>query len=130
VGSAAYRYYGAAGHWERWTVRADRPQSFHIEGVMFQVRNVNGSAPFPEDRGWKDTVWVDGQVELLVYYGQPSWPHFPFQYLARRWSLPTGARLADSGESGAVIYSVPVLSGIGKTSFISSIVPAYNRRPF
>lgn len=36
--------------------------------------------PFPEDRGWKDTVWVDGQVELLVYYGQPSWPHFPFLF--------------------------------------------------
>ncbi len=49
-------------------MRADRPQSFHIEGVMFQIRNVNGSSPFPEDRGWKDTVWVDGQVELLVYY--------------------------------------------------------------
>nr|VUD31706.1 cell division protein [Raoultella sp. NCTC 9187] len=30
---------------------------------MFQVRNVNGSTPFPEDRGWKDTVWIDGQVE-------------------------------------------------------------------
>ncbi|WP_163063263.1 multicopper oxidase domain-containing protein, partial [Acinetobacter baumannii] len=28
----------------------------------------------------KDTVWVDGQVELLVYYGQPSWPHFPFLF--------------------------------------------------
>ena len=25
------------GTWERWTVRADRPQSFHIEGVMFQI---------------------------------------------------------------------------------------------
>ena len=25
---------------------------------MFQIRNVNGAMPFPEDRGWKDTVWV------------------------------------------------------------------------
>ncbi|MCB5509520.1 multicopper oxidase domain-containing protein, partial [Erysipelatoclostridium ramosum] len=65
------------GTWERWTVRADEPQAFHIEGVMFQIRNVNGAMPFPEDRGWKDTVWVDGQVELLVYFGQPSWAHFP-----------------------------------------------------
>ena len=68
------------GTWERWTVRADMPQSFHIEGVSFLIRNVNGAMPFPEDRGWKDTVWVDGQVELLVYYGQPSWPHFPFLF--------------------------------------------------
>ena len=68
------------GTWERWTVRSDMPQSFHIEGVSFLIRNVNGAMPFPEDRGWKDTVWVDGQVELLVYYGQPSWPHFPFLF--------------------------------------------------
>ena len=68
------------GTWERWTVRSDMPQSFHIEGVAFLIRNVNGAMPFPEDRGWKDTVWVDGQVELLVYYGQPSWPHFPFLF--------------------------------------------------
>lgn len=48
------------GTWERWTVRSDMPQSFHIEGVSFLIRNVNGAMPFPEDRGWKDTVWVDG----------------------------------------------------------------------
>lgn len=48
------------GSQERWTVRADMPQSFHIEGVSFLIRNVNGAMPFPEDRGWKDTVWVDG----------------------------------------------------------------------
>ena len=35
------------GTWERWTVRADEPQAFHIEGVMFQIRNVNGAMPFP-----------------------------------------------------------------------------------
>ena len=87
------------GTWERWTVRADRPQSFHIEGVMFQVRNVNGSAPFPEDRGWKDTVWIDGQVELLVYYNQPSWPHFPFQYLSQTLEL------ADRGSIGQILVN-------------------------
>nr|OFE42039.1 hypothetical protein A9Y87_13445 [Salmonella enterica subsp. enterica] len=31
------------GTWERWTVRADMPQSFHIEGVSFLIRNVNAS---------------------------------------------------------------------------------------
>lgn len=33
---------------ERWTVRADMPQSFHIEGVSFLIRNVNGAMPFPK----------------------------------------------------------------------------------
>jgi suppressor of ftsI len=66
---------------------------------MFQVRNVNGSAPFPEDRGWKDTVWVDGQVELLVYYAQPSWPHFPFQFLSQTLEL------ADRGSIGQMLVN-------------------------
>ena len=28
--------------------------------------------PFPEDRGWKDTVWVDGRVELLSTASLPG----------------------------------------------------------
>ncbi|WP_058911026.1 cell division protein FtsP [Entomohabitans teleogrylli] len=85
------------GTWERWTVRADMPQAFHIEGVSFLVRNVNGAAPFPEDRGWKDTVWVDGQVELLVYFGQPSWSHFPFLYSSQTLEM------ADRGSIGQLL---------------------------
>lgn len=85
------------GTWERWTVRADTPQSFHIEGVNFLVRNVNGASPFGEDRGWKDTVWIDGQVELLVYFGQPSWEHFPFLYSSQTLEL------ADRGSIGQLL---------------------------
>ena len=78
------------------------PQSFHIEGVSFLIRNVNGAMPFPEDRGWKDTVWVDGQVELLVYYGQPSWPHFPFLFHSQTLEMMDRGSSADAGESGTV----------------------------
>ena len=87
------------GSWERWTVRADMPQSFHIEGVSFLVRNVNGAMPFPEDRGWKDTVWVDGQVELLVWYGQPSWAHFPFYFNSQTLEM------ADRGSIGQILVN-------------------------
>lgn len=85
------------GTWERWTVRSDRPQSFHIEGVSFLIKNVNGASPFGEDRGWKDTVWVDGQVELLVYFGQPSWEHFPFLYSSQTLEM------ADRGSIGQIL---------------------------
>lgn len=92
------------GTWERWTVRADEPQAFHIEGVMFQIRNVNGAMPFPEDRGWKDTVWVDGQVELLVYFGQPSGRTSRSTSTVRRWKWRTVARWATVSQSGTVIF--------------------------
>ncbi|MCT4707733.1 cell division protein FtsP [Enterobacteriaceae bacterium H11S18] len=85
------------GTWERWTVRSDMPQPFHIEGVTFLIKNVNGAAPFGEDRGWKDTVWVDGQVELLVYFGQPSWEHFPFLYSSQTLEM------ADRGSIGQLL---------------------------
>lgn len=85
------------GAWERWTVRADVPQSFHIEGAKFLIRNVNGAMPFPEDRGWKDTVWVDGQVELLVWFNQPSWEHFPFHYGSQTLEM------ADRGSVGQIL---------------------------
>ncbi|MDY0971454.1 cell division protein FtsP [Siccibacter turicensis] len=88
---------GQQGSWERWTVRADTPQSFHIEGAQFLIRNVNGALPFPEDRGWKDTVWVDGQVELLVWFTQPSWEHFPFQYGSQTLEM------ADRGSVGQIL---------------------------
>ncbi|NIY47814.1 cell division protein FtsP [Cedecea colo] len=87
------------GTWERWTVRSDMPQSFHIEGVSFLIKNVNGAAPFGEDRGWKDTVWVDGQVELLVYFGQPSWEHFPFLYSSQTLEM------ADRGSIGQLLVN-------------------------
>ncbi len=87
------------GTWERWTVRSDMPQSFHIEGVSFLIKNVNGAAPFGEDRGWKDTVWIDGQVELLVYFGQPSWEHFPFLYSSQTLEM------ADRGSIGQLLVN-------------------------
>lgn len=85
------------GTWERWTIRSDMPQSFHIEGVSFLIKKVNGAAPFGEDRGWKDTVWIDGQVELLVYFGQPSWEHFPFLYSSQTLEM------ADRGSIGQIL---------------------------
>lgn len=85
------------GTWERWTVRSDMPQSFHIEGVRFLVRNVNGAASFGEDRGWKDTVWVDGQVELLVYFNQPSWVNYPFLYASQTLEM------GDRGSKGQLV---------------------------
>ncbi len=58
------------------------------------MRNVNGSAPFPEDRGWKDTVWVDGQVELLGVLRAAFRPHFPFQFLSQTLELADWGSLA------------------------------------
>ncbi|MFH8135392.1 cell division protein FtsP [Pantoea osteomyelitidis] len=82
------------GTFERWIIHADRPQALHIQGVMFLIKSVNGAQPMGEDRGWKDTVWVDGDVELLVSFPQSSSEHFPFVYYSQ------SLEMADRGTAG------------------------------
>ncbi|GAB2950751.1 cell division protein FtsP [Hafnia psychrotolerans] len=90
------------GSWERWNVHADMPQPFHVQGVSFLVKSVNGATPLVEDAGFKDTVWVDGDVELLVYFNQPSYEHFPFLYYS-------GAlEMADRGSTGQMVITPSV----------------------
>ncbi|MGM3173994.1 cell division protein FtsP [Dickeya lacustris] len=85
------------GRYERWIVHADQPQAFHIQGAAFLVRSVNGGLTPPEDSGWKDTVWVDNNVELLVYFGQFSTAQFPFLYYSQTLEM------ADRGSTGQLV---------------------------
>ncbi|UCP81349.1 cell division protein FtsP [Pectobacterium versatile] len=85
------------GRCERWIIHADTPQAFHIQGVKFLVRSASGRPPAVEDSGWKDTVWVDSDVELLVYFTQPSSMAFPFLYYSQTLEL------ADRGSTGQLI---------------------------
>ncbi len=89
------------GTWEHWSIQADLPQSFHIQGVLFLVNKVNGIPARAEDRGWKDTVWVDGHVELLVYFNQLSSEHFPFLYYSQTLEM------ADRGSMGQLTVQLP-----------------------
>ena len=93
---------------ERWTVRSEMPQSFHIEGVSFLIRNVNGAMPFPEDRGWKDTVWVDGGRTARLLRSAFR-PHFPFLFHSQTTEMMDRIGRADAGESGTVKHFLPLL---------------------
>ncbi|WP_413736953.1 cell division protein FtsP [Sodalis sp. RH21] len=87
------------GSFERWIVRTDSPQSFHIQGVAFLIKRVNGNAPLPEDQGWKDTVWVESEVELMVWFPQVAGDHFPFLYYSQTLEM------ADRGSAGQFTVS-------------------------
>ncbi len=69
------------GTTERWIV--DSPMlahPFHIHGAMFQVVHEDGRAPRPEHHGWKDTVLVTGETELLVRFDRPAPTDAPFMF--------------------------------------------------
>lgn len=40
--------------------------SFHAHGTQFQVVSRNGNAPPPEERGYKDTIFVDSGEEVVI----------------------------------------------------------------
>lgn len=71
----------AAGTTERWLVSGQMMgHPFHIHGVRFLVESENGGAPRPENRGWKDTVFVEGEASLLVRFDQPAGRQAPFMF--------------------------------------------------
>lgn len=71
----------ALGSVEKWTVKSTmRPHPLHIHGVRFRVMSENGQAPRVENSGWKDTVLIEDQVELVAQFTQPASADTPFMY--------------------------------------------------
>lgn len=69
------------GATEIWTIEAQMmAHPLHIHGVMFQVLSENGGPVSPRNRGWKDTVLVDGRVEIAVRFEQPASTDKPFMF--------------------------------------------------
>jgi FtsP/CotA-like multicopper oxidase with cupredoxin domain len=69
----------ALGTTERWIVSGEMMgHPFHIHGVRFRVASENGRAPRPENSGWKDTVLIDGEAELLVRFDHSATATKPF----------------------------------------------------
>ncbi len=72
----------ALGTNERWVIESDMlMHPFHIHGVRFRVlTDETGTSPRLENRGYKDTVLVDGRAEVAVEFTQPATPEAPFMY--------------------------------------------------
>lgn len=71
----------ALGSVERWHVRSTMvAHPFHVHGVRFRVASENGAPPRPENTGWKDTVLVPGEAEILARFDQPASPETPLMF--------------------------------------------------
>lgn len=69
----------ALGATERWIISGEMMgHPFHIHGVRFRVLSENGEPPRVENSGWKDTVFVEGETELLVRFEHPAPASSPF----------------------------------------------------
>ncbi|WP_440766909.1 multicopper oxidase domain-containing protein [Natronorubrum sp. DTA7] len=55
---------------EIWELDSDPAHPAHLHLVHFKVLSRNGDPPGPYDRGWKDTVFLDGDtVEVVARFG-------------------------------------------------------------
>ncbi|MFI9654976.1 multicopper oxidase domain-containing protein [Guyparkeria sp. GHLCS8-2] len=70
------------GATEHWTIESNMlMHPFHIHGVRFRVlADELGRTPRLENRGYKDTVLVDGRAEIAVEFTQPASRETPFMY--------------------------------------------------
>jgi len=69
------------GQLERWTVSATMMMHpFHVHGVSFQVLSENGKPPRPQNTGWKDTILIDGQADILMRFDRPADASLPFMF--------------------------------------------------
>lgn len=84
---------------EKWTITAEFPQAFYIQGAEFQIISVDGNTAALDDSGWKDTVWVEDKVELLVRFKQPSSAQNPFLFYSQNLEQ------LDAGAMGQFVVS-------------------------
>ncbi|MDA7430292.1 multicopper oxidase domain-containing protein [Primorskyibacter aestuariivivens] len=71
----------ALGSVERWQIRSTMvAHPFHVHGVRFRAVTENGGPPRPENTGWKDTVLVPGEAEILARFDQPASRETPFMF--------------------------------------------------
>ncbi|GAA1811989.1 multicopper oxidase domain-containing protein [Luedemannella flava] len=69
---------------EVWRVRnADgQPHTFHVHDVQFQVLSVGGKEPPAELRGWKDTIYLRGDVtyEIIMAFRDYADPNRAYMF--------------------------------------------------
>jgi blue copper oxidase len=71
----------AQGTVERWHIRSKMvAHPFHVHGVRFRVLSENGAAPRPENTGWKDTLLVPGEAEIIARFDQSARQETPYMF--------------------------------------------------
>ncbi len=71
------------GDTERWTITVgDGVHVFHVHQTQFQILEINGEPPPPEDAGWEDSVLVteDREVVVAARFDTYANPDVPYMY--------------------------------------------------
>ncbi len=85
------------GSYERWNLSATAPIGFHLQGAKFMLESFNGQQVDASQLSWRDTVWVNGNISILVKFEQTSSNNYPFTFGS------SDLMLADKGCMGMLV---------------------------
>ncbi|PJG83827.1 multicopper oxidase domain-containing protein [Caviibacterium pharyngocola] len=87
----------AQGAVERWRLSASSAIGFKVQGAKFIVESRNGQALDAGEQAWKDSLWIDGQVTILIKFDNLSSNNYPFTFGS------SDLALADKGCIGLIV---------------------------
>lgn len=69
------------GTMELWGIGSQMmAHPFHVHGTQFQILSLNGQVPPLHMQGWKDTVVVAREAQILIPLSQPAAREHPFMF--------------------------------------------------
>lgn len=68
------------GSIERWILTSISPTGFKIQGAKFIVESINDKPISDSDIAWKDSLWIEGKVQILVRFEHASSNSHPFTF--------------------------------------------------
>ncbi|EIJ71643.1 multicopper oxidase domain-containing protein [Pasteurella bettyae] len=85
------------GSIERWHLTSSIPTGFYIQGAKFLIESIDGQVTEESELVWKDTVWIKGNVQLIVKFDNLSSNMQPFLFGA------SDLMQADKGAIGLIV---------------------------
>ncbi|MBE2894406.1 multicopper oxidase domain-containing protein [Spirabiliibacterium falconis] len=85
------------GSFERWNLSSNTPIGFRIEGAKFLVERANGRTLDLTQASWRDTLWLNSPMSVLVKFENMSSNNYPFTFGA------SDLMLADKGCLGMLV---------------------------
>lgn len=66
------------GSTERWILTTNAPLGFRIQGARFVVESINDQKIPESEIAWKDSVWIENKVSILIHFDNTSTNSHPF----------------------------------------------------
>ncbi|WP_418889020.1 multicopper oxidase domain-containing protein [Pasteurella testudinis] len=85
------------GSYERWNLTASAPIGFSVQGAKFMLESFNGQQVDASQLSWRDTVWINGNISILVKFEHTSSNNYPFTFGS------SDLMLADKGCMGMLV---------------------------